>query len=201
MVTAGVLRYVAFSLMVLFTVVGSLFTAAYALDDPGGWRGALLVAGWLVPLTVLAVVAWRWPARAVPALAVATCAVVLLHGWAFIAGSEWGAVEDRIGPIRAVAAFSVAGPLAVLGLRRAAAAGWSMLALGLLPAVVSARVGPGSSPVFLVAGAVTVAGLLYLLSSRFDRPPSGSRPTPPGRDGDRARPIGSSERPVQPIKD
>jgi hypothetical protein len=167
--TARVLRYVAFILMVLFTVTASSLTAAYAMDDPGGWRGAALIAAWLVPLILLTIVAWRSPTQAVPVLAVATGLVVLLHAWAFIAGPAWGPVEDRIGPVRAVAAFTVAGPLAVLGLRRAAAAGWAMLALGLLPAVLSARVGPGSSPVLLVTVLVTTAGLLYLLSARFDQ--------------------------------
>jgi hypothetical protein len=150
MVTARVFRYVAFSLMVLFTAVASLFTAANAMDDPGGWQGAAFVAAWLVPLVVLAAVAWRSPAHAVPVLWTATGLVVLLDVWAFVAGSAWGAVEDRVGPIRAVAAFAVAGPLAVLGLRLAAAAGWAMLTLGLLPAVLSTRAGPGSSPVFMV---------------------------------------------------
>jgi hypothetical protein len=56
-----------------------------------------------------------------------------------------------------------------------------MLALGLLLAVLSALVGPGSSPVFMVTAFVVLAGLLYLLSSRFDRPSVGSRHTTPGR--------------------
>jgi hypothetical protein len=179
--TARIIRYFAFSSMVLFTVVASLFTAGYAMDDPGGWQGIASVAAWLVPMVLLAVVAWRWPAQAVPVLGAATVAVVLLALWAFIAGPDWGAVEDRIGPVRAVAAFAVAGPLAVLGLKRAVAAGWALVALGLAPAVLSARVGPGSSPVLVVTTFVTLAGLLYLLSSRFDRPRAGSRHTAPNR--------------------
>lgn len=170
MSTAPVIRYVAFSVLATFTVAASLFTIGYALDEPGGWPGAWSVAAWLVPLLLLAVMSWRWPQRAVPVLCVAAAAVVLLNAVAFVAGTDWGAFEDRVGPVRAIAAFTVAGPLAVLGLRHAVAAGWALLAIGVLPVALSVRIGPGSAPVFVIGVVVTFGGLLYLLSSRFRRP-------------------------------
>jgi hypothetical protein len=150
-------------------VGASAFTIGYALDEPGGWPGLGIVAVWLAPLLLLAVMAWRWPRRAVPVLCVAAAAVVLLDVVALVVGADWGGFEDRVGPVRAIAAFTVAGPLAVLGLRHAVAAGWALLAIGAVPAALSMLVGPGSAPLLLIGVALTLAGLLYLLSSRFNR--------------------------------
>lgn len=50
-----VLRYVAFTLMALFGLLGGLFVAGSALDDPGGWQAVAMTALWVLPLVALAV--------------------------------------------------------------------------------------------------------------------------------------------------
>ena len=51
-------RTFALWMMLGFALLGGLFTAGYALADPGGTEGGLLVALWAVPLVVLSILAW-----------------------------------------------------------------------------------------------------------------------------------------------
>ena len=118
-----IIRYVAFGWATVSTLLAATFTAVYAMNDPGGWRGVALILVWLIPLALLSVAAARWPRRAVRPLTVAVAAVVLLELATVLLGTGWADVEGQLGPIRAVAVLTLAGPLAVLGLRRPFVAG------------------------------------------------------------------------------
>jgi hypothetical protein len=58
---ARVLKRSAFVLMALFTFVVTMFVAGEAFDDPGGWEAVGLVAGWVLPIVGLALLAWYRP--------------------------------------------------------------------------------------------------------------------------------------------
>jgi hypothetical protein len=179
-----VIRYVGFGWAVLFTLTAGLFTAGYALDDPGGWRGVTLVAAWLVPLGVLTVIAAEWPRKGGRVLTAAVAIAVLLEVSALIAGTGRADLEEGSGPLRAVSAFALATPLAVLGLRRPVAAARLLLILGIATVVLSFTRGAGSAPMGAAGVGVVVTGLLYLLSNRsrrHGRPPV-TEPPPAARE-------------------
>jgi hypothetical protein len=163
-ILARVVKYGGFAVLATFVAGAAVFTAGYALTDPGGWVGGLAVAAWLLPLAVLTILAALRPADAGTALAIATGTVVLVDLIAVVVGAGWASVEDRLGPVRAVATFTVAGPLAVLGLRRPAAAGRQLLVLGLATTATSLTGWAGSSPMRAVGTVTLAAGLLFLLA-------------------------------------
>lgn len=72
---AKFVKYLAFTVMLLFGVFGSLFAAGYAFEDPGGWASVGMVAAQLIPFVILAVVAVRKSDWAVPVFVVITIAV------------------------------------------------------------------------------------------------------------------------------
>jgi hypothetical protein len=180
------LRWVAFVWAALFTALAGLFTAGYALDDPGGWRGVGLVAAWLVPLALLTGAAVRWPRKVIGPLTVAVGAAVLAEAAALVSHRGWADFENRVGPVRAVVVFTLAAPLAVLGLRRIVGAAWLLSGLGLATLSLSMAPGAGSAPMRVVGFCVLISGLLYALSNRFrrdgrDHQPHSRQPSAVGR--------------------
>ena len=165
---AAALQRTGAAVMAVFTVLASIFIAGYALQDPGGNAGLLMTLAWVVPMLVLAVAAWFWPAPTAPLL--------LALASAFIAACVWLAFDPAAlrefisenGPVIAVSVVALAFPAAVLGLQRAALAGWLLVALGVLPLLITVigRLGGVSS---LAAASVVplIAGISYLVSARM----------------------------------
>ncbi len=168
-ISARVLRFVALSWAILFSVVATLFAGGYALEDPGWPVGYLMVAAWLAPLGALTVVALRRPVLAwrlmwvCVGIAIAIALVQLafprvLTGWEFTNG-----------PVVAIASFVPLVPLAILGRRRPLAAAIAIAIIALGPVVVQLRETElhfGSSvavslPMLIAAGLLAVAGLLH----------------------------------------
>lgn len=130
--TGHVFTRVAFWAMAVFAVLGSLFVAGYAFEDPGGWQAVGLVASWAVPMLVLAFVAWRWPSVGVWVMA---GALVLVAGglvWAVVEASAWHDFVNDVGPVPGIATFALGLPLAVLGLRRPTTAGLMIVAVSVM---------------------------------------------------------------------
>ena len=165
---AAALQRTGAAVMAVFTVLASIFIAGYALQDPGGNAGLLMTLAWVVPMLVLAVAAWFWPAPTAPLL--------LALASAFIAACVWLAFDPAAlreflsenGPVIAVSVVALAFPAAVLGLQRTALAGWLLVALGVLPLLITVigRLGGVSS---LAAASVVplIAGISYLVSARM----------------------------------
>ncbi|WP_144674427.1 hypothetical protein [Arthrobacter sp. U41] len=165
---AAALQRTGAAVMAVFTVLASIFIAGYALQDPGGNAGLLMTLVWVVPMLVLAVAAWFWPAPTAPLL--------LALASAFIAACVWLAFDPAAlreflsenGPVIAVSVVALAFPAAVLGLQRAALGGWLLVALGVLPLLITVigRLGGVSS---LAAASVVplIAGISYLVSARM----------------------------------
>ena len=91
--------------------------------DPGGWTAAWLIAAFVIPLAACCLLAWRLPDAGTWLLAVLTAALLAVDVWVAISPGALRDVEDRTGPVQAVAIFAVAAAVAVLGLRRTRAAG------------------------------------------------------------------------------
>ena len=169
--TAPLLKWAGFTLMALSTLTAGIFIIGETSADPGGWKAAGLVAGWAVPLAVLAALAWYRPGWAIP-----VC--VALTG-ALIGMSIWFAVSPRgKGPTEAICTFALAAAVAVLGLKRTGVAGVLLLVLGVVPFLVSSL---GRGHVLKSLAAVSLVpiatGILYLLSARI----KGGKPTPSAR--------------------
>lgn len=165
---AAALQRTGAAVMAVFTVLAAIFIAGYALQDPGGNAGLLMTLAWVVPMLVLAVAAWFWPAPTAPLL--------LALASAFIAACVWLAFDPAAlrefisenGPVIAVSVVALAFPAAVLGLQRAALAGWLLVGLGVLPLLITV-IGRSGGVSSLAAASVVplIAGISYLVSARM----------------------------------
>lgn len=165
---ATVLTRTGAGVMAVFTVLAGVFTAGYAMQDPGGNAGLLLTLAWVVPMLILALSAWFWPAVTSP--------LMLALSSAFIAACVWLALDPTAlrsflsdnGPVIAVSVITLAFPAAVLGLKRTALAGWLLVGLGVLPLLITliARSGPLAS---LTAASVVplICGICYLVAAKM----------------------------------
>lgn len=174
-----VLRWTAFSLVLAFGVLGGLFAAGYAFDDPGGWEAVGMVAGYAVPSAVLCWYAATRPERAGRLLTVATVVVAAL----LLLNALLTPVDrDQLGPVDSVGVLALAVALGFLGLHRPQLAGRLILlavaaqaaSMFLVTAVHSADGGPplraalgGSSGVVIVP--LLVVAVLFLLAGAGER--------------------------------
>lgn len=167
---AKALRWTAFGIMALTSVFFGAFLVGETLSDPGGWTAVLLITAWAVPLVALCALAWWRPRVAQRVLGVLTGVLIAASVWFTIAPSAWRSVENQHGPVRAVAVWVVAAPVAVLGLKLGRAAGVLLLLAGGIPLVLSG-LGGGHGGFGSLGAAVTpalVSGLLYLLAASVD---------------------------------
>ena len=156
------------AVMAVFTVLGGTFIAGNALQDPGGTTGLLITATWVVPMLILAVSAWFWPAPTAPLLLALTASFIAACVWLAFDPTALRAFISENGPVIAVSVVALSFPAAVLGLKRTALAGWMLVALGALPLLITfiGRSGPVAS---LAAASVVplIAGIAYLVSVRM----------------------------------
>jgi hypothetical protein len=180
--TGKALSYAAFAVMALFGLLGAMFVAGEAFDDPGGWAAIAMTASWLVPLVALCVFAVLRPESAGPVLVAVTALVV---GFT-LADSAFGIIpRDDWGPVAAIAVFALGVALAFLGLRRAMLAGVLMVVAGLaqfaaaLLVIAVRTTGEGPGPRGMLGGSsgvvivpILVAGFLFVLAGSLDPKPS-----------------------------
>jgi hypothetical protein len=156
------------AVMAVFTVLAGVFIAGYALQDPGGNTGLLITAAWVLPMLILAVAAWFWPAPTAPLLLALTASFIAACVWLAFDPAALREFISENGPVIAVSVVALSFPAAVLGLKRAALAGWMLVALGALPLLITVigRSGPVAS---LAAASVVplIAGIAYLVSARM----------------------------------
>jgi hypothetical protein len=166
---ARFLKWAGFTLMALSTFFFGAFVVGETFTDPGGWKAVGLVAAWVVPLAMLAAVAWYRPGWAVRICAVLTAAVIGM--------SIWFAVSPRgKGPSDVVLTFALTAAIALLGLKRTAAAGVLLLIAGIVPVAVSSLRFGGYGSLAAVSSAPAITGVLYLLSAHMV-----GRAAPPAR--------------------
>ncbi|SFU15395.1 hypothetical protein [Arthrobacter sp. ov118] len=165
---ATVLTRTGAAIMAVFTVLAGTVITGWAMQDPGGTAGLLITLVWLVPMLLLAITAWFWPAPTAPLLLALASAFIAACLWlAFDPAALRSFVGDN-GPVIAVSVVALAFPAAVLGLKRTALAGWLLVALGVLPLLITliARSGPVAT---LIATSLfpLIAGISYLASARM----------------------------------
>lgn len=166
------LRRAGFGWMLAFGVLGGLFIAGETFSDPGGLAAAAMVLGWLVPVGLLAALAWWRPRLAEPVLMALVVVVVAYVAWSVIGSRGPRGIRDLEGPFDAIAVFAVSVALGVLGLRRPRPAGLMLLATSLLPLVL--EVAGSSAPLaHAFSGSLAAASLpglvgagLFLLADR-----------------------------------
>jgi hypothetical protein len=167
---ARFLRQAGLVLMAMFTLVGVAWIAGEVFSDPGGWRAGGLVAMWFVPLAILLVISWYRVAWATVLLSVLTAGLVGVSIWFAADPEAWRAFENNNGPVRAIAAFVLAAPIALLGWRRPLPAGVMLLVLGLVPVTLSAAGTPsGIGSLAAVSIMPVLTGTLYLLAAAIAR--------------------------------
>jgi hypothetical protein len=156
------------------------------MADPGGWEAAALIASWAVPLAVLDTFTWYRPAWAVRVFAFLIAAAIGLSVWFAVDPSGWRAFENRNGPVRDIVVFALSAAIAVLGLKRTAAAGIMLVVVGVVPVTVSSLAGNAGLPsLLLVSSPPVIAGILFLLSAAMT---ARSAPPETGETGPEERP-------------
>jgi len=162
---AAVLRRAGFGLSALWFGMFAVFLTGETLDDPGGLRGVALVLAWLLPVTLAVALARYRPAPATIVFTALTAAIVAVNLWFAADSAGWRSFEHQHGPLRAIAIFVLAAGLAVLGLRRTLTAGCLLLAVGIVPIVVSSHAHGGLSSIMAAASVPTITGALYVASA------------------------------------
>lgn len=174
------LRRMAFAVTAAFTGFVGIIVVGYVVTDVGGWMAVGLVAGVVVPLAMLCLLAHYRPSAAVPVLAVAACVPV---GWGVMQMFDydrWSAWEDEHGPLSLVVVLVVAAALAVLGLSRPVPAGVLLLVVTVLPLVLAA-LGAGSDwwrplSIGTILVPLVVSGVLFVVAGRQDAGEGAPRP-------------------------
>lgn len=162
------LRRSGFGLMVAFSMPVALFVVGETVNDPGGWAAVGMIGSWAIPLVSLVALALYRPTIAARLLATLVAAVIGMSVWFALDTGAWRSFEDERGPARAIATFALAAVTATLGLKRTGLAGWLLLAVTVVPVVVSG-VGAGTDGGFVTLTVVSVVpfltGTLYVLSA------------------------------------
>ena len=156
------------AIMAVFTVLAGVFIGGYTMEDPGGNAGLLMTLAWVLPMLILAAAAWFWPAPTAPLLLALASAFIAACVWLAFDPSALREFISENGPVIAVSIVALSFPAAVLGLKRTALAGWLLVALGVLPLLITiiGRSGPITS---LTAASVVplICGIVYLVSVRM----------------------------------
>lgn len=164
------LRWAGFAVMTAFGGLTSLMLVGYTVTDVGGWKAIGLIAAVGVPLGLLCLLAWLRPSVAVPVLAVVSLAPIGFGVLELLDYGRWSEWEDQNGPVSLVLVLLVGVALAVLGLSRPTEAGALLLAIVVVPLVLS-MIGAGDQwarplSIAVVLGPAVVSGVLFLLAGR-----------------------------------
>lgn len=153
---------------ILFSVLAGLFASGYAMTDPGGLVGMALVAAIFAPMGLGSLLAWRRPELAFRILVVVAVVAVVTGVWNAIDPMSLADVEDRYGPISAIASFITMVPFALAWRARPWPSTLLLLVVavaGLVPEWVRTPVHLGSSgaaalPMLLEVALLAVAAAL-----------------------------------------
>lgn len=166
-------------MMLGFALLGGLFIAGYALEDPGGTEGAILVASWAVPMVLLSVIAWQKPNIVKPILLIFVALALAANIVTLVFPDQYWTFFNTEGPWLGVGSFAftvVATVYAYHADRKAdrKLAGISLLIVTLVPFFVAlisrdpmAALAGGSSAAALTPG--FTAGLLMLISAKYQK--------------------------------
>ncbi|MGZ4626780.1 MAG: hypothetical protein ACXV3S_10930 [Kineosporiaceae bacterium] len=176
---ARFLRLTGFWLVAAVAGFFGLFVVGEMVTDPGGWTAVWLIAAFVVPLAFCCLLAWRRPDAGTWLLAVLTAALLAVDVWSAIDPGALRDLENRMGPVQAIAVLGVGAAVGVLGLTRTRAAGIMLVLLGAGAWLSVGGVG-GAAALAIVSGPLLLGGVLYPVSAAVA---GGARPDGPAPDG------------------
>lgn len=162
-------------MMIGFAVLGGLFIAGYALEDPGGTEGAILVGSWAIPMLVLSVLAWKKISLVKPILLVFVALALIANVITIAFPDQYLTFFNTEGPWLGVGSFAFTVVATVYGYHSdRKLAGLLLLVVTLVPFVATlltrdpmAALAGGSSAAALTPG--FTAGVLLLISNQFQQ--------------------------------
>ena len=162
-------------MMLGFALLGGLFIAGYALEDPGGTEGALLVAAWAVPMVLLSVLAWQKPTIVKPILLLFVALALIANIVTLAFPKEYWTFFNSEGPWLGVGSFAFTVVATVYGYHaERKLAGILLIIITVVPFFITlvsrdpmAALAGGSSAAALTPG--FTAGLLMLISDRYQK--------------------------------
>ena len=162
-------------MMLGFALLGGLFTAGYALADPGAPAGSLLVALWAIPLVGLSILAWLKYKIVKTLLWIYLISALTVNLISVLFKQEYSTFFNDRGPWLAIGSFVFTIVATVYGYHLdARLAGWMNITIALMPLAVTliafdpqAALAGGSTAAALTPG--FTAGILLLISDRFAR--------------------------------
>jgi len=169
--TSTALRLLGFWLTAAVMVFAFAFVIGETVSDPGGWAAVGYLATWLVPLAALVWLAIRRPEWASRLLLAALVLPVGFAAWGLLDRQGWRDFQDGVGPVGAILVMVLGTALAFLGRHRThmVLAGWAMVALTVLPALLLAGEHGGAMSTLLPSVPVLVSGLLYVVAGHAAR--------------------------------
>jgi len=167
---AGALVKIGAVVMTVFTAAAVAFIGGYAMDQPGGTAGLVMILSWFAPMVVLAALAWFRPAGASPLLVALAVLLVAACVWFALDPATARSLQDSNGPVVAIGVVALAFPASVLGLRRTGTAGWLLLAVGIVPLMITLLTRSGPVASLAAASLIPLAGgVAYLVAARLAR--------------------------------
>jgi hypothetical protein len=165
------LRKVALYLMLVLGAFGTVFVVGEIMTDPGGVKGMLLAAAWLLPVAALSYLAWRKPKIATPYIWVASLLSIILSISLALASAWWTDVMNHRGPIVAMVTFAVGIPVAIWARNWNTVGGLLLIVIGLAPVVCSLIAfgfgfATAATSISVASAPSVISGLLYLLPER-----------------------------------
>lgn len=162
-------------MMLGFALLGGLFIAGYALEDPGGSEGAILVASWAVPMAVLSILAWHKPTLVKPILLIFVALALIANIVTLAFPKEYWTFFNSEGPWLGVGSFAFTVVATVYGYHAdRKLAGILLVIITVVPFVIAlvsrdpmAALAGGSSAAALTPG--FTAGLLMLISDKYQK--------------------------------
>ena len=157
---------------IVWNLMAALFVAGYAFEDPGGWKGAGLVAVWVVPTAILTWWFLRLGERVATPAFLLTGTVCLVNLSVAIWPRQVGEWMDQNGPATAIVTLCAIFILATVALNYPGIAGWNLLLLGTIPEFsvliarsMEGRVPGGSATDYICLPAIIVS--LVLVSAEI----------------------------------
>lgn len=162
-------------MMLGFSVLAILFISGYAMEDPGGTEGALMVAAMVVPTIVFGLLAWKKTSWVKPVLFVFTLLALIANLVTIIFPEQYFTFFNTQGPWLGTGSFIFTVVAAVYGYYGDRfIAGVLLVIITLMPFLATlvtrdpmAALAGGSSAALLTPG--LIAGLLLLVSNRLQK--------------------------------
>ena len=109
------LRRVGLGIIWVFAAMVGVFLAGEALDNPGGWEAVGMIAGWAVPLAVVAFFAWVRPRLALRVFGTAAAVLVVVNAMTLVSMHSVQVLERTSDPARDIAGVIFMAALGVAG--------------------------------------------------------------------------------------